>query len=108
MNRHVLIGEQICKPLRSMRGVLPIIRYHHERWDGTGYPDGLVGDDIPYLAQIFQIIDIYDALTSERPYKRAFTSADALEIIAQETERGWRNPTLVKQFIEFIKASGVG
>jgi len=107
MNRHVLIGEQICKPLRSMRGVLPIIRYHHERWDGTGYPDGLVGDNIPYLAQVFQIIDIYDALTSERPYKRAFTSADALEIIAQETERGWRNPKLVKQFTEFIKTSGL-
>src|ERR687886_1580291 len=103
MSNHVLIGERICKPLRSMRGVLPIIRYHHERWDGTGYPDGLLGDDIPYLAQVFQIIDIYDALTSERPYKRAFTPADALEIITQETQRGWRNPKLVKQFTEFIK-----
>lgn len=103
MNHHVLIGEQICKPLRTMRGVIPIIRYHHERWDGTGYPDGLVGNDIPYLAQVFQIIDIYDALTSERPYKRAFTSAEALEIIAQETAKGWRNPKLVQQFIEFIK-----
>jgi putative two-component system response regulator len=68
MNNHVLIGEKICKPLRSMRGVLPIIRYHHERWDGTGYPDGLEGEEIPYLAQVFQVIDIYDALTSERPY----------------------------------------
>src|SRR5919202_3122307 len=103
MSNHVLIGERICKPRRSMRGVLPIIRYHHERWDGTGYPDGLLGDDIPYLAQVFQIIDIYDALTSERPYKRAFTPADALEIITQETQRGWRNPKLVKQFTEFIK-----
>lgn len=103
MNNHVLIGEKICKPLRSMRGVLPIIRYHHERWDGTGYPDGLGGEEIPYLAQVFQVIDIYDALTSERPYKRAFTVAEALEIMEQETQRGWRNPKLSQQFTEFIK-----
>ncbi|HEY9597053.1 MAG TPA: two-component system response regulator [Cyanophyceae cyanobacterium] len=102
MNNHVLIGERICKPLRSMHGVIPIIRYHHERWDGSGYPDGLVGDDIPYLAQVFQIIDIYDALTSERPYKAAFTATKALDIIAQETAKGWRNPKLVEQFTEFI------
>lgn len=103
MTNHVLIGEKICKPLRSMRGVLPIIRYHHERWDGTGYPDGLVGEEIPYLAQVFQVIDIYDALTSERPYKRAFTVAEALEIMVQETQKGWRNPKLSQQFTEFIK-----
>jgi putative two-component system response regulator len=105
MNHHVMIGERICKPLRSMQGVIPIIRHHHERWDGSGYPDGLVGNAIPYLAQVFQIIDIYDALTSERPYKRAFTIAEALEVIAQETNKGWRNPRLVQQFIEFIKST---
>lgn len=105
MNNHVLIGEKICKPLRSMRGVIPIIRYHHERWDGSGYPDGLVGDEIPYLAQVFQIIDIYDALTSERPYKEPFTPAKALEIIDRETEKGWRNPKLVQQFTEFIQTT---
>ena len=102
MKQHVLIGEKICQPLRTMAGVLPIIRHHHERWDGTGYPDGLVGNQIPTLAQVFQIIDIYDALTSERPYKLAFTPEKALEIIAEETEKGWRNPKLVKQFTEFI------
>lgn len=105
MNNHVLIGEQICKPLRSMRDVIPIIRNHHERWDGTGYPDGLASDEIPYLAQVFQIIDIYDALTSERPYKRAMTPAEALEVMAEETEKGWRNPKLVEQFTEFIKTT---
>jgi putative two-component system response regulator len=102
MKQHVLIGEKICQPLRTMRGVLPIIRHHHERWNGTGYPDGLAGDEIPLLAQVFQIIDIYDALTSERPYKPAFTPQKALEIIAEETANGWRNPTLVQQFTEFI------
>ncbi|MEB3294400.1 MAG: HD domain-containing phosphohydrolase [Synechococcales bacterium] len=102
MKQHVLIGERICQPLRTMRGVTPIIRHHHERWDGSGYPDRLVGDEIPYLAQVFQIIDIYDALTSERPYKKAFTPEDALVIIQEETAKGWRNPDLVKQFGEFI------
>jgi len=103
MQQHVLIGEKICQPLRTMRGVVPIIRHHHERWDGSGYPDALVGNNIPYLAQVFQIIDIYDALTSERPYKKAFTSAEALAILDEETVKGWRNPRLVHQFKEFIQ-----
>jgi putative two-component system response regulator len=108
MQQHVLIGQQICQPLRTMRGVVPIIRHHHERWDGSGYPDGLVGEEIPYLAQIFQIIDIYDALTSERPYKKAFTSEEALKIFDEETSKGWRNPKLVEQFKEFIQSVEVG
>lgn len=104
MKQHVLIGEQICQPLRTMRGVLPIIRHHHERWDGSGYPDGLAGSNIPFLAQVFQIIDIYDALTSERPYKVAFPPEEALAIIDQETAKGWRNPNLVNQFSDFIRS----
>ncbi len=102
MRQHVLIGEKICQPLRSMRGVIPIIRHHHERWDGSGYPDGLIGDDIPYLAQVFQIIDIYDALTSERPYKKALTTEEALSVMREETDLGWRNPKLMQQFVEFV------
>lgn len=102
MRQHVLIGERICQPLRTMRGVVPIIRHHHERWDGSGYPDGLSGKDIPLLAQIFQMIDIYDALTSERPYKQALTPEQALEIMQEETRQGWRNPELMEKFVEFI------
>ncbi len=102
MRQHVLIGEKICQPLRSMRGVIPIIRHHHERWDGSGYPDQLKGDDIPYLAQIFQLIDIYDALTSERPYKEALTTQEALSVMLKEADSGWRNPKLVQLFAEFI------
>ncbi|MGI8500015.1 MAG: response regulator [Hassallia sp.] len=105
MKKHVLIGEQICQPLRSMRGVIPIIRHHHERWDGSGYPDGLKEDEIPYMAQVFQIIDIYDALTSERPYKRAFSEEEALSVMTEETAKGWRNPKLMLQFTEFILCS---
>lgn len=103
MRQHVLIGEQICRPLRTMQGLLPIIRHHHERWDGSGYPDGLAGDQTPYVVQVFQILDIYDALTSERPYKRAFTGDEALEILVEETAKGWRNPMLVDQFIKYIR-----
>ncbi|MBC6432090.1 two-component system response regulator [Nostoc sp. HG1] len=102
MRQHVLIGEKICQRLRSMRGVIPIIRHHHERWDGSGYPDGLKEDDIPYLAQVFQLIDIYDALRSERPYKKALTSVEALSVMQEETDSGWRNPKLMQQFAEFI------
>jgi putative two-component system response regulator len=102
MKQHVLIGEKICQPLRSMQGVIPIIRHHHERWDGSGYPDGLKENEIPYIAQVFQVIDIYDALTSERPYKKAFTPEEALCIMLDETESGWRNPKLMQQFAEFV------
>ena len=107
MRQHVIIGEAICRPLRTMRGVLPIIRHHHERWDGSGYPDKLVGREIPVLAQIFQIIDIYDALTSERPYKVAFTPAESLQLMQEETDKGWRNPDLMHQFAEFIRLTEI-
>jgi len=84
--------------------VLPLIRHHHERWDGSGYPDGLRGEGIPLVARIFQIVDIYDALTSERPYKRAFTVQEAMDILREETAKGWRDPYLVERFFEFLQS----
>ncbi len=102
VKQHVLIGEQICQPLRYRRRVLEIIRHHHERWDGSGYPDGITGEEIPKLAQIFQIVDIYDALTRERGYKKALSTQQALETLQEEADRGWRNPQLVQQFADFI------
>ncbi|WP_008317656.1 HD domain-containing phosphohydrolase [Leptolyngbya sp. PCC 6406] len=105
MQQHVFLGENICRPLRTMHGVLPIIRHHHERWDGSGYPDSLVGNSIPLLVQVFQIIDIYDALTNERPYKPAFSIAKALEIMWGEVRQGWRNPELMAQFEAFVKTT---
>jgi putative two-component system response regulator len=101
--QHVIIGEKILKPLKNRSGVLPIIRHHHERWDGSGYPDRLVGEVIPKLAQIFQILDIYDALITQRHHKQAYSPTQALEIIAKETAKGWRNPQLVQQFTAFIQ-----
>lgn len=104
MKQHTIIGDRICRQIQSLHGILPIIRHHHERWDGSGYPDGLVGWDIPYLAQIFQFVDIYDALTSKRPYKTAYSREEALEIIRLETLCGWRNPQLTEQFSKFIRS----
>jgi len=103
VNQHVLIGETLCQPLRNFQGVLPIIRHHHERWDGSGYPDGLCGDEIPWLAQVFQIVDIYNALTSTRPYKQPLEQQEALSILTQEASQGWRNPELVAKFQRFVR-----
>jgi HD-GYP domain-containing protein (c-di-GMP phosphodiesterase class II) len=80
--------------------VLPLIRHHHERWDGTGYPDGLRGEQIPLLARVLQVADIYDALTNPRPYKPAFSHEKALQILEAEADRGWRDPEIVKVFLQ--------
>jgi putative two-component system response regulator len=98
MKTHAARGEKICSSVRSLAPVLPLIRHHHERWDGSGYPDGLRGDQIPALAQILQLADIYDALTAARPYKRAFTPAEALGIMNEEAAKGWRDPDLLRRF----------
>lgn len=98
MRSHVTRGEEICRHLKSLSPVLPIIRHHHERWDGSGYPDGLQKNQIPLFARVVQIADIYDALTSPRAYKPAFSSDKALRVIEEETSRGWRDPEIVDLF----------
>ena len=90
---HPIRGEEICRPLRSLAPVLPIIRHHHERLDGSGYPDGLVGDAIPHMARVLQIVDVFDALVSRRPYKPALPADEALAILDQEIARGWWDRT---------------
>jgi putative two-component system response regulator len=103
MRGHPVQGEEICRPLKLLSGVLPLIRHHHERWDGTGYPDGLRGTGIPLLARVLQTVDIYDALTNPRPYKHAYSSARALEILQEETDRGWRDKEITSLFIRIHK-----
>jgi len=102
MRRHVEIGVEICSPLRSLRPVLPIIRHHHERYDGSGYPDGLGGDKIPFLARLFQITDVFDALTSDRCYRKAMPVGKAIGIMREETDRGWWDRSLFEEFIHLV------
>ena len=103
MRSHPARGEEICRPMRSLWPVLPIIRGHHERWDGSGYPDGLAGEEIPLLARILQVADIYDALTTERPYKLALAPDAAFAVMEEEVRRGWRDPELVPLFASIIQ-----
>jgi putative two-component system response regulator len=95
METHALLGEQICAPLKSFRQVLPIIRWHHERRDGSGYPDGLHGDAIPLTARILQTADVYDALTTDRPYRKALPREEALATMREEVRCGWWDGALV-------------
>ena len=105
MRQHPVVGERICAPLRSFRLVLPIIRHHHEKLDGSGYPDGLKGDQIPVTARILQITDIYDALTTDRSYRAALPQDVALEIMHEEARRGWWDTALLDEFERFITSS---
>lgn len=103
MRQHPTIGSRLCVSLRSMKLTLPIIRQHHERWDGGGYPDGLKGEEIQLLARVFQIVDIYDALVSERPYKKALPMDKVIAIFEEEKQKGWRDPELVSAFLELLR-----
>ena len=98
MKKHTLLGEEMLMPLTSLRAVLPIVRHHHERFDGSGYPDGLAGDDIPLTARILQMVDIYDALRSVRPYKPSMSAKNALDVMAFEVERGLLDARLFAEF----------
>jgi len=103
MRQHPIAGEKICRPLKSLRLVLPIIRHHHEHWDGSGYPDGLRGTEIPLLARILQVVDVYDALRTTRPYKPAMSHEAAVETMREEARIGLRDPILVEQFIQMME-----
>jgi len=103
MRQHTIIGAELLQGLKSMNLTLPIVRNHHERWDGGGYPDGLKGEEIPLLARIFQLADIYDALSNERPYKKAFSNEKILAILDEETQRGWRDPELMEVFRDILQ-----
>src|SRR5215470_6795534 len=103
MRQHPIIGESICRPLKSFRNVLPIIRHHHEHWDGSGYPDHLRHYSIPLLARILQVADVYDALRTARPYKPALTHEEAERTMMAEAQRGLWDPELVPEFFSMLK-----
>lgn len=103
MKRHPVTGENICKPLKSLRLVLPIIRSHHEHADGSGYPDGLGGSEIPLLARVLQVVDIYDAIRTARPYKPALTHENAISSMRQGARAGLWDATLVEEFFSMLR-----
>jgi len=103
MRRHPEIGAGLVMDLKGMHLPLSIIRHHHEHWDGSGYPDGLAGNNIPLLARVFQLADVYDALISERPYKPAMSRKQAIRILEEEIAKGWRDPELSAVFLDIVR-----
>ncbi len=102
MKLHPITGENICKPLRSLGLVLPIIRHHHEHTDGSGYPDGLSGSEIPILPRILQVVDVYDALRTARPYKPALSHDHAAQTMREEASRGLWDAQLVAEYFSLL------
>ena len=102
IKNHCVLGEKLCQNVAALRGVLPIIRSHHERADGSGYPDGLQGEKIPFLAQIFSIVDVYDALRIWRPYRRPMTDTEAVALLRQEVLQGQWNARIFESFVDQV------
>jgi putative two-component system response regulator len=102
MREHPVVGDALCAGLRSLQAVRPIVRSHHERLDGSGYPDGLKNAAVPLLAQIVSIVDVFDALTMERPYREARPAGEAFEVLSTEAAKGWRDRALVDAFVKVV------
>jgi putative two-component system response regulator len=106
MRRHPVVGAELLEGMSSMHLIVPIVRHHHERWDGAGYPDRLAGTAIPSLARIFQVVDAFDALTSVRPYKGAMSVAEALSVLEQEAMTGKWDQRVMASFACFLVEDG--
>jgi putative two-component system response regulator len=104
MKRHSAIGDDLCRTVRSFEAVRPIVRHHHERVDGRGYPDGLAGDRFPLLAQIVSIVDVFDALTTDRPYRKALPTTTAYRMMRDDARGGWCQENMVAIFIDLHRA----
>lgn len=105
MREHPVIGEKMCAPLKSLRRILPVIRHHHEKMDGSGYPDGLRGESIPLKARILQVADIYDALTTNRPYRGSLAPEEALQILFRDAAKGQVDAGVVWKFSQVCRES---
>ena len=104
MKSHTTVGDSLCAHLRSLESVRPIVRHHHERWDGSGYPDALKGDEIPLVAEIMGLVDVYDAITTRRPYQGPHTAQEAIDILRGQVMRGWRRAHLVNVFADLVES----
>ena len=102
MQQHTIIGERLCGNLRSLASVRPIVRWHHERLDGSGYPDGLGGDRIPLCARIVGVVDVFDAVTTSRPYRGALPAERARELLLAEVRMGRFSADLVGEFLSLL------
>lgn len=102
---HPKRGYDICHPLKSLEEALPCIRSHHERFDGSGYPDGLKGSEIPLKGMIIAVADAYDAMTTDRPYRKAMTKETAIKIFEDEMKSGQWDPDVVEVFLKILKTS---
>jgi putative two-component system response regulator len=104
---HVVMGEKICKPLHQDSLIPQVIRHHHERYDGKGYPDGLTGEDIPLAARIMAVVDAYDALTSDRPYRVRLSREEALQVLKEESGRQF-DPKIAMAFVSMLETGRFG
>lgn len=100
---HPGAGSDLVLGLRSMELVRPIMRHHHEKWDGSGYPDGLKGESIPLGARIISVVDVFDALHTDRPYKAAMSRSDAVSMLIRETDAGYWDPRVVSTFLDILR-----
>jgi putative two-component system response regulator len=105
---HTVIGDRLCSTLRSLQSVRPIVRHHHERLDGSGYPDGLRGNQIPLLAQIIGLVDVYEAVTTLSPYQKPKQPEEAIELLRSHVAKGWRQAPLVEALAAIVQRSSVG
>jgi len=105
MKTHSAVGANLCADMRTMENVLPLIRHHHEKLDGSGYPDGLRGDQIPLLVRIVSVVDVYDALATRRAYKEPLPREKCLSILREEAQKGWWDPEVVDALSRVLSPS---
>jgi HD-GYP domain-containing protein (c-di-GMP phosphodiesterase class II) len=102
IKRHPQIGADIIRPIQYLRDIIPFIFYHHERWDGHGYPSGIKGEEIPMGARIIALADVYQALTSDRPYRKAYSKKKAIQIIKEGSGTQF-DPKIVDIFLKILE-----
>jgi putative two-component system response regulator len=105
---HPVTGADLVRGLRTLEAARPIIRRQHERWDGSGYPDGLGGGAIPLEARILAVVDVYDALRTARPYERALPAAEAAAILCREAEAGWWDARVTTVLLDLLRETNGG
>lgn len=105
MRKHPLYAQMLISPIRYLEQAMAIPLYHHERWDGSGYPFGLKGSEIPLEARVFAVIDVWDALRSDRPYRNALSDQESLLYIEEQSGK-YFDPDVVRVFVKMLQDGG--